>query len=337
MMAKEGFYVQVLSNSNESEYPNNRPNHFKNRLPYPLRLPEREWQVGLSSISLPDTTLNLTKLESLTYPILSVRCLTSADSSTDSFTTSITFDEIRNSDNIVDGITFMKALINKYNQDLFSAIRGGGTVLHGDKKIAFTFRWEDDELILDNNQMDLEKVTHDRNPYKLTFAKSLAVEMGWIKKDRRVSEGYTIGPNLLTELLGNYKPLPSDLGSLLHYPNFFEVKNGTVHLSCFVNWRFVNLNVAFHSVVGNTARSLLVYSNVGGSSVVGNQVTDLLREVKFERTSKGINYFEPLHIRYLPVRNHTIDIIETQVSETNGDLTRFSEGETIVTLHFKRT
>ena len=112
----------------------------------------------------------------------------------------------------------------------------------------------------------------------------------------------------------------------------------TVVLSVYCNWRFTNLNLAFHNVVGNTARSLLVYSDVG-SSVVGNQVTNLLREVKFERTGKGINnfYFEPLHIQYSPVRNDTIDIIETQVSETDGDLTRFSEGETIVTLHFKRT
>ena len=57
----------------------------------------------------------------------------------------------------------------------------------------------------------------------------------------------------------------------------------------------------------------------------------------FERTSKGINFFEPLHIQYLPVRNDTVDFIDTQVSETNGDLTRFSVGETIGTLHFKTT
>ena len=73
MMAREGFYVQVLSSSNESEFPDNGPNYFKNRLPYPLRLPERGWQVGLSSISLPDTTLNLIKLSALTAPLLQAR------------------------------------------------------------------------------------------------------------------------------------------------------------------------------------------------------------------------------------------------------------------------
>ena len=112
---------------------------------------------------------------------------------------------------------------------------------------------------------------------------------------------------------------------------------GTVMLSVYCNWRFTNLNLVFHSVVGNTARSLLVYSDVGGSSMLDNQVTNLLREVKFERTGNGIYYFEPLLIQYLPVRNKTINIIEMQVSDTDGDLTRFSEGETTVTLHFKRT
>ena len=31
-----------------------------------------------------------------------------------------------------------------------------------------------------------------------------------------------------------------------------------------------------------------------------------------------------------------LNIIETQLSETTGELTDFGEGDTIVTLHFKR-
>ena len=42
------------------------------------------------------------------------------------------------------------------------------------------------------------------------------------------------------------------------------------------NWRFINLNAAFQAVVGATSWSLFVYSEVGASGVVGNQVTDLL-------------------------------------------------------------
>ena len=90
-------------------------------------------------------------------------------------------------------------------------------------------------------------------------------------------------------------------------------------------------------VVGVSSRPLFIYSDVGSSGVVGNQVTDLLREVNYKREGKGSQYFEPLHIQYIPVRKDTIDIIETQVAETSGQLARFGEGNTIVTLHFKKT
>ena len=51
-------------------------------------------------------------------------------------------------------------------------------------------------------------------------------------------------------------------------------------------------------------------------------------------------YFEPLHIQYLPLRNEVVEIIHIQVAETigtGGDLVKFGEGHTIVTLHFKKT
>ena len=101
-------------------------------------------------------------------------------------------------------------------------------------------------------------------------------------------------------------------------------------------WRFVNLKNAFRTAVGNSTRSLRVHSNVGGSSIVGNQVPDLLQEVKYKREVKGSTYFEPLHVQYLPVRNEYIKMIESQVAETDGDFVNFGEGHNIITLHFKK-
>ena len=163
--------------------------------------------------------------------------------------------------------------------------------------------------------------------------------MGWLKKD---GDKFSLGPNLHQDF--KYEEIPNlniekdwvDLQDGEGNPVFWIVVNNYLFLSMSCGWRFVNLNNAFRKVVGNPTRTLHIYSNVGGSSVVGNQVTDLLREIKFERTGKGINYFEPLHIQYLPLRNETINIIETQAAETSGDLTKFGEGNTIVTLHFKR-
>ena len=88
--------------------------------------------------------------------------------------------------------------------------------------------------------------------------------------------------------------------------------------------------------MGASSRSLFVYSDVGGSNVVGNQVTGLLREVSLRREGKGSHYFEPTHLQYIPVLKEVLDIIEVQVAETTGDLVKFGEGNTIVTLKFER-
>lgn len=49
----------------------------------------------------------------------------------------------------------------------------------------------------------------------------------------------------------------------------------------------MNLNNAFQNLMGEKSRSLFAYSDVRGSNVVENQVTDLLREINFQRGGKG--------------------------------------------------
>ena len=72
--------------------------------------------------------------------------------------------------------------------------------------------------------------------------------------------------------------------------------------------------------------------------MVGNKVTDMLREINYVRRGDGAAYFEPIHVQYIPVRKPLLDIIETQIAETDGPLAqfKFGEGRTIVTLHFRR-
>ena len=60
------------------------------------------------------------------------------------------------------------------------------------------------------------------------------------------------------------------------------------------------------------------------SDIIGNQVTDLLREVKYHRTGAGVNYLEPLHIQYLPVRSNAIHTVTVEVS------VKFEEGDTLL-------
>ena len=156
--------------------------------------------------------------------------------------------------------------------------------------------------------------------------------MGWLTEDLK------LGPNLLIvfweekipNVSDDHADLKDDDGKFV----FWQVKDGFLQLSINCNWRFINLKKAFHKVTGTKTRSMFIYSNVGSSTIVGNKVRDLLREIPYKRTGDGIVYFEPRHVQDIPLRNEVIDILETNVTETRGELQKFSPGETILVLHF---
>ena len=114
--------------------------------------------------------------------------------------------------------------------------------------------------------------------------------MGWLKE--RSPGNYDLGPNLrqefFTDTVPNLETMTHDLKNNRDEPLFWLLEEDLFHLSVTCDWRFTNLNKAFQNVVGSTSRSLFVYSDVGGSAVVGNQVTDLLREVNYRRTGDGV-------------------------------------------------
>lgn len=334
------FYVSLPSTARKNEFPDNKSNSFKVRLPHPIRLVGSGWKVGLSSISMPDANIDLTRFENLESPLLSAswtlqRKIKSEEeegkfiNEIKQLSTNLTFEDILFDNNIVDGLSFMKALIFKFDQILNYNRDHGDLTQDPDsqKKLEYFFKWESDELVLDNSEIDPR---YAEDLYEMAFNEKLAFDMGWLrKKDNGL---ITIGPNMKEECPYPKIPKPKDMDG----DKFWEVKEGKLFLSNFCNWRFVNFSRAFENVIKETSRALFVSSDVGGSSVVGDQVTDLLREIHFRREGKGLVYFEPLHIQYISVRNHMIDIIESQVSEVDGQLADFSEGRTVLTLHFKR-
>ena len=83
----------------------------------------------------------------------------------------------------------------------------------------------------------------------------------------------------------------------------------------------MDLDRSYEEAFGHNRRSLFVYSNVGQSMVTGNQVTDLLRQVHYDPDVVNV---QPRHVLYLPVRTTTVDIVETQVSESDGKLVNFA-------------
>ena len=224
------------------------------------------------------------------------------------------------------------------------------------------FKFEGDDLVIDSRGVEFHDFgwTNDWKAPAVTILIELALEMGWFKRrttpydpsDARFD--LDLGPNLMMELRGNALPTPRDLkfkwdadgsrGQAIITDRYWYIQRNDegalskyVKLSLDVNWRFINLNQSFKNVLESSSRSLFVYSDVGGSSVVGDQVTDLLREVNYERGGKGSYYFEPTHLQYIPLRKEVLDTIEVQVAETTGDLVKFGQENTIVTLKFERT
>ena len=349
---KMSFYVTLPSHANRREFPNNQANSFKIRLPQPLRLQGGGWQVGLSAISLPDTHVNLYELVQKDGFILS----TSWDQDypkpggsvgemvSRGGTAETLINDIQHLDWVVDGVSFMKATIAHLEQQRKeTAIQGGRFVNDQGKHTYVKFKWEGEDLLIDNTN-----VCHCKTdtPALYIYTK-LAIKMGWLRK---ISSGLILGPNLQQDFMGDQipnmtKPVDNDWNDVnddQHNPVFWTVRSilpDHLQLSMSCGWCFTNLNVAFRSVVGEPSRSLHVYSDVAGSTVVGNRVTDLLREIHYKREGRGTMYFEPLHIHYLPLRNEVVEIIQMQVTETSGTedkLVRFGKGNTLVTLHFQK-
>jgi len=344
------FYVTLPSHANRHEFPNNQANAFKIRLPQPLRLLEGQWQVGLSAISLPDTHVNLYELVQKDGYIMSTSweiTYPKPDGSDGEMqsrigTTQTIINDVQHLDWVVDGVSFMKATIAHLEQRRKeTAIQGGRFTNDQGKHTYVKFKWEGDDLLIDNTN-----VCHCGNQTpSFTIYTKLAVKMGWLRK---ISSGLVLMPNLQQEFMGDQIP------NLTKNRDWKDVSDGQgnavfwtvrsflpdhLQLSMSCSWRFTNLNVAFRAVVGDPSRSLHVYSDVAGSTMVGNCVTDLLREIHYKREGRGTLYFEPLHIQYLPLRNEVIEIIQIEVAETFGTedtLVKFGQGNTLVTLHFKK-
>ena len=71
-----------------------------------------------------------------------------------------------------------------------------------------------------------------------------------------------------------------------------------------VEWQFNNLNVPFEKLVGTSERTVMVYTDVVESTVVGSGKFPLLREVQLLRTGEGESTVEPLHHQWIKVRGH---------------------------------
>ena len=194
-------YVTLLSHANRQEFPNNQPNRFKNRLLHPLQLTDRNWEVGLCSISIPDTGLNLDHIVPEGQKVFwtsIVRKVT--DICNHVFDNQyMTMADVKDDDSIVDGVSFMKSYIRWMHQDAVEDFKREyeSSGLDNGKYLRTRFKWEGDDLVLDNSAVQrirFRGIGVDHLMPHFAVNSVLAEKMGWMQK---TSDGtWQLGPNL---------------------------------------------------------------------------------------------------------------------------------------------
>ena len=101
----------------------------------------------------------------------------------------------------------------------------------------------------------------------------------------------------------------------------FRVDNNRLELSLLVEGRFNNLNTSLKKIVGVRQRTVMVYSDVVQSTLVGSGKFPLLREVQLSRVGDGRSTVEPLRHQWIKVRGNQLDIIEVEIANPDGKLT----------------
>lgn len=156
--------------------------------------------------------------------------------------------------------------------------------------------------------------------------------MEWTHYDKDGRHTGYLGRHLIPHLRSYKKPDLTELaGNAL-----FKVTGNKLQLSKKSQWRFVHLNRIFEQITKQYRRTLYVYANVGKSTVVGDQVVDLLREVEYEPSQLDMVHFEPNIIQYHDVFSSDMEILEVQITESDNTPIDFGTGNTTLVLHFKK-
>ena len=119
-----------------------------------------------------------------------------------------------------------------------------------------------------------------------------------------------------------------------------EYINNTPYIEHYgsVNWEIIGLdNGWFQQAFSSKYRVVQILTNICDSSVVGDDRTNVLGEANVDAVmAEGQQYYEPTHLRYVPLRERELDVIEIILDDLNGSIVDLGIGITSVVLHFKR-
>ena len=146
-----------------------------------------------------------------------------------------------------------------------------------------------------------------------------------------------LGPNLRMTFRDSEYVQLTDAMEFDHPHGLTNSRNRQIKLKGNVNWNIYGMHSGwFEREFIPYNRTLRVFSNANASSIVGNQVTDVLREVSLSGATHGELYFEPQHRQYLPVRQQEYEILHIIIDDLSGRSPKLGHGTTSVVLHFQQ-
>ena len=284
----------------------------------------------------------------------------------------VELEEVMNADQIVStGAMFWQRVMQEVHNKIMAMMmtqqynllvnnRDEKPVLFVKKNAMPRLTWKDNALVL--HGIPKQDLMNNRQAMMTEFFINLdiALKFGLVRrKTGKTGYGtrdFVLGPNLQYTLpTNNYNEATDPVGSgARQYFNWegdnYEGVNYTsvpfavttiqnirwLKLLMGFEWQLNNLDASFEKIVGTRKRTVMVYSDLVESTVVGSGKFPLLREVQLLRTGDGESTAEPLHHRWIKVRGQQMDILEVEIASTSGPLAILPPGKTLVTIGLKQ-
>ena len=272
------------------------------------------------------------------------------------------------------GVEFVKKIIHAMEQKIALSLRAGEVVhmtwtdsqgtTHTKKTVA-SFRWDGDDLILDNTEVFISGIMWKY----FGWVFELAMNMRWLETvpglPPSVPTRYAKGPNMQMVAVDPKGPWPAymqerfrETSAFPGHADSFEdgrlpvtiIREGSgwtsvnqralfMIMAKAFNWRFVRLNEAFerfkHSPVAlqSVERPLCIMVDLIETGWLNNVYDEILRTVPY----KGGNiWWEPQYVQYHSYRGHVIETVRIRVNEMDETKMVFSSGVTRMCLHFRK-
>ena len=346
------FYMTLPSNGGGTEFnPTNNNTRYKVRLPNRLILKEQDWEVALVSLSFPIRDHHkhymlssfprgtvVTKVYGRATFVTNRNALDNRPVSADVKIEDITDPDTRTDVTPVkSGMTFMrhwvfackkaiqKAVLKTIQDD--STLKGArwGNESNTQKGFQTFIFTNHDSVIIDGAD------TIPNSPYiHVDILGRLARYLGI--SDASLNEGKNI----------RHYERGRDVNTNTGPAGFRQIEyvNSTPYIELYgsVNWEIIGLDSGwFEQAFSSKYRVIRLLSNICDSSVVGDDRTNVLGEAKVDAVmAEGQQYYEPTHLRYVPLRERELDVIEITLDDLNGNIVDLGIGITSVVLHFKR-